>query len=138
MMDKTNKKKVTGTGEFGGPRPSGEGIKRVPSASLSNNRRGQQADDQASCSSWTTGTREGSRVPSVEEIYSNDTRSWAASSSSRRTNTKRRRRAQSSTTPSDTDAMVGNNESDGLSDEGPREPPPPKAKKRGSQWTRKG
>ena len=131
MMDNTNKKKGTGTGEFGGPRPGGEGIKQVPSSSLSDNRRGQQVDDQACCSSWITGTGDGSRVPSMEEIYFSDARSWAKSPSPRKPTTKRRRRAPSTTTPSDSDAMVGNNESDGwLSDEGPKEPPPPKANKR--------
>ena len=58
-MDSTTKgNKLTGSGELGGPRPGEEGIRRVPSPSLSDDRRGEQVDDQACSSAWTTWTRE--------------------------------------------------------------------------------
>ena len=47
-MNKGKKgEKLTGAEEFGGPRPGVEGMQRVPSASSSDNRRGEQAEDQA-------------------------------------------------------------------------------------------
>ena len=44
-VESTNiEKKTTGAGELGGPRPGAEGIKRVPSASLSDNRGEEQVE----------------------------------------------------------------------------------------------
>ena len=103
-MNKVKKgKKLTGAGEFGGPRPGVEGMQRVPSAS-SDNRRGEQAEDQACSSANTTGTRtrsvrRGSCGADTPLLISEGSSSSEASPTSRGTRAKRRKRTRASTTP---------------------------------------
>ena len=125
-------KKLTGAGEFGGPRPGVEGIRRVPSSSLSDDRRGEQAGDQACSSAWTTGSRGGQSGESVAETYYSDASSWGGSSQPRKEKANKRRRARSSTTPSGSDVMeYTDNESDGRrSNSRLQALPPPKTSKR--------
>ena len=107
-MDSTTKKKTTGTGDFGSPRPGVEGITRVPSTSSSGNRREEQVSDQACSSLHATGSLEEAMERCKMNIVISDASSGDEMSTVRRANSsKKRRRAISSTTPSESDTNVG-------------------------------
>ena len=78
--------KITGAGEIGGPRPGAERMQRVLSASISDDRKGEQVEDQACSSACTTGTRNTSSAKQtgqeMETIISD------SSASSKRRNTR--------------------------------------------------
>ena len=127
-MDSTTKgNKLTGSGELGGPRPGEEGIRRVPSPSLSNDRRGEQVDDQACSSAWTTWTREEMIGAGMEELRISDASSGEESvPPKRKTAYKKKRRALSSTTPTESDAegCTGKETANCVAEARPQSPPP--------------
>ena len=98
--------KITGAGEIGGPRPGAERKQRVLSASISDDRKGEQVDDQACSSACTTGTRNTSSAKQTgqdtETIISDSSASSGrgrASQPHRGARAKRRKRTRASTTP---------------------------------------
>ena len=135
-MESTNKDmKITGAGEIGGPRPGAEGIERVPSASLSYNRGGEQVGNQACSRKIATGNKDGTKgtkKANAMELPTSEESSGEETPLIRRISNKRRKWTISSTASSGAEAMVcSNNESDGgRASERPRAPPPAKASKR--------
>ena len=130
-MNKVKKgKTLTGAGEFGGPRLGVEGMQRFPSASSSDNRRGEQAEDQACSSANTTGTRtrsvrRGSCGVDTPLLISEGSSSSEASPTSRGARAKRRKRTRASTTPPFSGATQGSNSESETSRAVFRAPPPP-------------
>ena len=95
-------KKVTGSGELGGPRPGAEGIRRVPSPSSSDNRRGKLVEPQACSSDHTTGMTQDGNGNTIMEVYISEVSSGDDSLPPRKANiskAKRKRRAILSTSP---------------------------------------
>ena len=134
MMDSQKKeKKTTGSGELGGPRPGAEGIRRVPSPSSSDNRRGKQVEPQACSSDHTTGMTKDGNGNTIMEAYVSEASSGDDSIPPRKANTnkiKRKRRAILSTSPSGSDAtMCSDREMNKRKTWAkPRPPPPPPAR----------
>ena len=108
-MDGTNKReKTTGSGEVGCPRPGEEGISRVPSPSLSGNRRKGQVIDQACTSGNATGI--GNKPMGSKEMsmyVSEESSEEEFQPPSRRASGKRKKRTFSTTTLSGSEAAMG-------------------------------
>ena len=132
MEDTTKNIQVTGTGEIGGPRPGAKGIQRVPLASLSDDRRGQQVAEQACSSSRATGSAEMGKRREMKIIISEDSSSDDSFPPKKGSASKRRKRTVPSTTPpaSDVEMCLGSDRGGRRSVEKPRAPPPSKARKR--------
>ena len=134
MMESQKKeKKITGSGELGGPRPGAEGIRRVPSPSSSDNRRGKQVKPQACSSDHTTGTTKDGNGNTIMDVYFSEASSGDDYMPPRKASTskvKRKRRAILSTSPSGSDAtMCSDRETNKQKTWAkPRPPPPPPAR----------
>ena len=133
-MDSTTKGiKVTDTGEVGSPRPGAVGMQRVPTVSLSDNRRGEQVGEQACTSSYATGPTgiEKERMvtePLISELSSGDE---SIPPRRRAIANKRRKREILSTTSSASEAtMCSNNEKGGRRNNKPQAPPSARTTKR--------
>ena len=68
MEDEIKGKKITGPGGIRTPRPGPERMQRVLSASISDDRKGEQAEDQACSSACTTGTKNTSSAKQTVRI----------------------------------------------------------------------
>ena len=101
MEAQHNEENVTGPGAVGGPRPGEEGMKRVPSPSSSDVRRGEQVPDQA-CSSLSASDPNRERTGVAESGDSSSDGPFPTD----RGRVKRRKRTLPSTTPSVSEAEM--------------------------------
>ena len=107
-MDSTRKnRKTTGSGEFGGPRHSAEGVTRAPLASLSDYRGEAQVGDRAYYSLKATESREKARSEDTVKLLISEGSSGEDSPLPWRTTAnKRRKRTIASTSPSGSEASM--------------------------------
>ena len=93
--------KITGAGEIDGPRPGAEGMQRVPPASSSHDRKGEQVACSSTSSTGARNARPATQTgqDTVAIISDSSASSGGASQPHRGTRAKRRKRTRVSTTP---------------------------------------